>query len=387
MKKEIDIIIPAFKAHKTLTQTLASIACQNCIDKIKVTVVNDCCPEGSYNDIIEIFKKLMDIQELILPKNSGPGVARQYGVDHTNCPYIMFVDADDRLAHPYAISLLLKDLLSSKKAKICMGAFMENFNFYNEKQQLLSFNNIPHTFDATWCFAKIYTRAFLKKHNLRFPPTRGNEDAVFNFMCGCLNDFDLDKGYIVTSDTLVYLWTQDNEESITRINDYQYPVDQSICGLADGLIYAFNWIQEKQLDLKPIIPFLLKYFVTMYFDYNIISSYPKFEAFKEQAWYYLKKFYRNVICKLPNDIETDALRQAYHGTIVSMMPKQELGNGESLYSTTVPVITFWDFVENLRNEPFNEKELQDILQKMPDNIKECNLRVGAVDPDYYNKKS
>ena len=44
MEKQIDIIIPAYNAHNTIDKALASIACQNISDKIKVTIVNDCSP-------------------------------------------------------------------------------------------------------------------------------------------------------------------------------------------------------------------------------------------------------------------------------------------------------------------------------------------------------
>ena len=31
----------------------------------------------------------------MLPENVGPGNARQFGLEHTSCPFIMFVDTGD----------------------------------------------------------------------------------------------------------------------------------------------------------------------------------------------------------------------------------------------------------------------------------------------------
>ena len=51
--KLIDIIIPAYNAHKTIVKTLSSIACQTVVDKCKVTIVNDA--GYNYADIVESF--------------------------------------------------------------------------------------------------------------------------------------------------------------------------------------------------------------------------------------------------------------------------------------------------------------------------------------------
>ena len=127
MKKDIDIIIPVFKAHKTITKTLSSITMQNNVDKLKVTLVNDCCPEGDYQDIVKQFSNLVDIQELKLEKNSGPGVARQYGIDHTYCPYIVFADADDTFLNSFALSQLYY-AIEEVKENVIFSSFIEQNN-------------------------------------------------------------------------------------------------------------------------------------------------------------------------------------------------------------------------------------------------------------------
>ena len=94
-KDRIDVIIPAFKAHSTIIRCLSSIACQTIIDDVSVVVCNDCCPEGDYSDAVKMFSTVMDIREIKLPKNSGPGAARQYGIDNTDGEFFTCIDADD----------------------------------------------------------------------------------------------------------------------------------------------------------------------------------------------------------------------------------------------------------------------------------------------------
>ena len=258
MTEKIDIIIPAYKAHNTLLKTLLSIAVQQNANNIKVTIINDCCPEGDYQDIIKHVSDLIDIQEIVLEKNSGPGVARQVGIDKTSNPYIMFVDADDLLAQPYAVVNLLKDLKSSDTGRICTGAFIEKAVIQcpsediTKQPEVIGIGDIPHSEDMTWCFGKIYERAFLEKYDIKFPPTRGNEDTAFNFMCTSIEKFK-EPNSIIISDVFSYIWENSREGSITRINEHQYMYDQSICGLIDGLIYTKNWLEKVQIDFKDVL--------------------------------------------------------------------------------------------------------------------------------------
>jgi glycosyltransferase involved in cell wall biosynthesis len=80
MKKEtnhkIDVIIPAYKAHDTILRTLSSIIAQTILEDLTITIVNDCCPDGSYKK----FKPYIDIKEIKLKKK----VARQKGIDEAS---------------------------------------------------------------------------------------------------------------------------------------------------------------------------------------------------------------------------------------------------------------------------------------------------------------
>ena len=106
-KNRIDVIIPAYKAQKTILRTLSSIAAQTILDKVDVTIVNDCCPNGDYQEFINMFSPYMNIREIKLPENGGPGVARQYGIDNTEDEFFTCMDADDTLCGATALEILL----------------------------------------------------------------------------------------------------------------------------------------------------------------------------------------------------------------------------------------------------------------------------------------
>ena len=107
---KIDVIIPAYKAQNTIIRTLSSLAMQSVVKDLKITIVNDCDGEG-YQHFVDMFSPYMDIQELVMEKNGGPGDARQYGIDHTDNPLLTFIDADDTFAGAYALHILRSSLL------------------------------------------------------------------------------------------------------------------------------------------------------------------------------------------------------------------------------------------------------------------------------------
>ena len=106
----IDIIIPAYNAHNTIKKTLISICMQTVKDKINVYIIDDCSNED-YKEIINIFKDKINIKYYKLKENSGPGVARQYGLEHSNGEYIYFLDADDMFMDIYSLENLVYQII------------------------------------------------------------------------------------------------------------------------------------------------------------------------------------------------------------------------------------------------------------------------------------
>ena len=80
---KIDVIIPAYKAQNTILRTLSSIAEQEILEDLEVTIVNDADGIG-YKEFVDMFSPYMKIKEITMEKNGGPGDARQYGIDNTS---------------------------------------------------------------------------------------------------------------------------------------------------------------------------------------------------------------------------------------------------------------------------------------------------------------
>lgn len=213
----IDVIIPAYNAHKTIDKTLISIAMQDYADKIKVYIINDASTKD-YKEQVDYFSKLIDIKELKLKENKGPGYARQYGIDYSQNDYIVFIDSDDIFLNFQSITKLYNHI-TSDDYDVVSGVFFEE----------LDNDYIRHCNDTIFVHGKIYKREFLKQHNIRFNDTYSNEDNGFNSLI-LLNDAKIK--FIPDE---ISIW-RNNKESITRKNNYEY----SLSGI-EGYAYNINW--------------------------------------------------------------------------------------------------------------------------------------------------
>ena len=222
---QIAVIIPAYNAHSTIRTTLHSVAMQRLVD-YHVYVVVDGEPVGSYD-----YLASDSVTVWYMPKNAGPGVARQYGIDHTTEPFISFVDADD--TYLTALSLYYMHRNMTDKIAVVSCNFMEEKNDHN----LYLREN-----DMVWMHGKLYRRAFLDAHGIRFNETRANEDVGFNTQCQCYANAD---EQIYMSKDLGYLW-QWRDDSTVRTDNQSYAYNESIDGYVTNKIYAFESVLARQ---------------------------------------------------------------------------------------------------------------------------------------------
>lgn len=91
----VSVIIPAYNAGETIKSTLSSIFNQT-YKNLEVIVVDDGSTDNTSEEAQAV--RCFDSRLILLrKKNGGPSSARNYGIEHSNGEYIIFVDADDCL--------------------------------------------------------------------------------------------------------------------------------------------------------------------------------------------------------------------------------------------------------------------------------------------------
>lgn len=295
----IDVIIPAYNSQDTIIRTLSSIAMQLNRDELKVTIVND--GGRSYENIINIFDKIIDVQEIGYEENKGPGYARQYGLDNTDEDFVTFIDADDTFYEACSLSLLSKPIKDTS-AKFVISPFIQ----IGKEPTMQG----PMNANLVWVFGHIYRRSFLKQHDIRFTPTRSNEDVGFNTMCNLIaqNDMGPEGGKVLNVPT--YEWHY-NEASITRRGKDEYEFGICTPGYIYNLHNAYDVAQREGVPLKSIALPALETAFSCYIYYNVALAKEvpaeTLSAIEELS----RKFYYAYYKQIQEYISKDEYKQMY----------------------------------------------------------------------------
>ena len=337
MSGKIDVIVPCYKAHEKLPRLLGSIISQDIVEDLKVTLVND-GDENDYKEIVKQFSPFVDIQEIKLKKNSGPGTARRFGYENTNNPLVTWIDADDTFSGAFALKLLRQELLEQPVNVICIGTFVEE---HAESQPKPIY--VPHQNDTVWMFGKLYKREFLDRHKIKMNDTRANEDNGFNMLCKMMCS---EHEQIKFIPDVVYYW-HTNPNSITRINDSEYSYNQSFVGYTENMIWAFKEAEKRNPFNGAILYEKVATLMNLYEYY--IETVARDPRFTEQNWESCKLYYREIYREIKDKIPEKAFVEAYNNVIRNCYMGDKL-NG------IIPCMSIYEFIDKLDKETSEDEK-------------------------------
>ena len=189
---KISIIIPVYNVAPYLQRCLDSIA-QQTLKDLEVILVDD---HGQDNSIV-IARDYIKTQGLSAwqiietPTNSGPGKARNMGIEQASGQYIAFCDADDWVEPTMYEQLYLQ--AQAEKADISSAAAVMDFPdrttrimtnpaigngtiSISQKKQLL--RHFVSNFTTM-----LFRREWLIANDIHFPDSRSGEDSCFMGEC------------------------------------------------------------------------------------------------------------------------------------------------------------------------------------------------------------
>ncbi|WP_439371717.1 glycosyltransferase family 2 protein [Bradyrhizobium sp. DASA03120] len=127
----ITVIIPTYCDGDALRRALRSVACQT-LQPREVIVVDDASGDESTDRICREYVA-QPIKLIKLPRNRGPGAARNAGILASSEPFLAFLDADDEW-HPEKLRIQMELMLApgapllSSHRKGFAGAAWSSFN-------------------------------------------------------------------------------------------------------------------------------------------------------------------------------------------------------------------------------------------------------------------
>ena len=111
MNPKLSIVIPCYNMGDYVKEALASVLNYPKQDELEIIVVNDGSNDNGHTKaILDAYSN--DNVRIIHQENQGLGAARNNGITAANAPYIIPLDADNKLRHGYiskGISILDKD--------------------------------------------------------------------------------------------------------------------------------------------------------------------------------------------------------------------------------------------------------------------------------------
>jgi len=193
----MSIIVPTYNVERYVAEALESVLRQD-YGEFEVICIDNASTDGT-RKILEKYAALdQRIRLLFNEKNEGISYSRNRGIEAANGAYIVFLDADDRLAE-HALERMHKHVMEDKVDILFFDAIAEyeneelrkTFGHYKPNRKgkefpektgkalFTSFVKENLYTDVLWrqCFKK----DFLMRKNLCFTPGKLHEDVVFSF--------------------------------------------------------------------------------------------------------------------------------------------------------------------------------------------------------------
>ena len=250
---DLDFIIPHYNNLEGLKSTIDSTFYRN-FPHLHVIVVDDCSTNCDIHTIEHLYP---GVKFVSMDKNGGPGAARQKGIDCSNSPYLMFLDAGDRVSSKLAMSNALKTISRYN------DAYIYSFSWYNPE------TNGHHSQDHWSMHGSIFKREFLELYDIQLATTPDTsycgEDLSFmqlSYMNLQLNTTQEQMYHYFCNKMTLCRYVPDTT-SITHTNLYHKAIK--------GIVYNFKYIVEKAKQ-NNISPFVIAdhvtcFFIQLYHDY------------------------------------------------------------------------------------------------------------------------
>jgi len=187
---KVSIIIPVYNAEETIVRCIDSLLNQQ-LEDMEIIIVDDHGQDESIKNIQNHIaehprKNMFRFAETAV--NSGPGPARNVGLQMAQGEYIAFLDSDDWV-EPDMYSTLYEtaiqhsaDLcycnavwedLKINQQRVLPNIFAESGIFQSESKR----HFLSHFKTYFWTY--IFRREIIIKHRITFPPEKAAEDTYF----------------------------------------------------------------------------------------------------------------------------------------------------------------------------------------------------------------
>lgn len=144
MKEKVSVIIPAYKAEKTIGRCVKSIAEGN-YQNIEIVVVDDCSPDMTFEKCKMLEKRYATVIVKQNKENRGVSYTRNQGLRYITGKYLMFVDSDDWVEPDYIERFVFE--MERENLAIAISGYINHDEVLNDRTDIFGWGNTGSSSD------------------------------------------------------------------------------------------------------------------------------------------------------------------------------------------------------------------------------------------------
>jgi glycosyltransferase involved in cell wall biosynthesis len=196
----VSVVIPVFNQEALIASCVRSVQSQTMRD-VEIIVVDDASTDGTAMIVAAMAVEDPRIRLFRSARNTGPGVARNRGIEASGAAWVALLDADD-IYHPDRLRCLLETAHTGNADMVADNLWLCPTDRAPEAELMLSpailhedividsaefvYRNIGSAGqrrDAYGFLKPMIRKDFLTKHSLCYDDTRFSEDFLFYLRC------------------------------------------------------------------------------------------------------------------------------------------------------------------------------------------------------------
>lgn len=244
----ISVIVPVYNAQDTLAECLGNLVHQTAFERMELLLIDDASTDETARILSDCMTQFGErVRVFRQERNQGPGAARNIGLDHAAGDYIGFVDADDLTD----VTMYEKLYLEAERT----GADFTDCGFYQQRLDqafLFTSKEICDHFPGErarsvliaqggFTVTKLFRKAFLLDHGIRFRPVYGLEDMDYLMLA------ILHADRIACVEEMLYIY-RDQEDSLIKQENHERNYYQ--CAAALGAIYERLSVSDRYEEVR-----------------------------------------------------------------------------------------------------------------------------------------
>ena len=167
----ISVIVPIYNTAAFLSRCIESLVNQTYSD-LQIILIDDGSTDES-GAIADEWQTKDPRIEVYHQQNQGQSAARNVGLQHARGEYIAFVDSDDYIDSNYFSTML-------QAADDATDCVQTGYRRVKQDGEHIKAYHPKHFYQYTSPCMRLYRRAFMDQHQLRFPEGMIYEDVVFS---------------------------------------------------------------------------------------------------------------------------------------------------------------------------------------------------------------